>query len=67
MDKVKGKVAFVTGARRGLGAAISAMLAREGAKLVLTDRRGDEDHRRRIDLDVYVDRGAGRRPPHGRL
>ena len=41
MDRVKGKVALVTGARRGLGAAISAMLAREGAKVVLTDRKAD--------------------------
>jgi len=41
MDRVKGKVAFVTGARRGLGAAISAMLAREGAKVVLADRKAD--------------------------
>lgn len=41
MDRVKGKVALVTGARRGLGAAISAMLAREGARVVLTDRKAD--------------------------
>ena len=41
MDRVKGKVALVTGARRGLGAAISAMLASEGAKVVLTDRKAD--------------------------
>ena len=41
MDRVKGKVALVTGARRGLGAAIAAMLAREGAKVVLSDRKAD--------------------------
>ena len=41
MDRVKDKVALVTGARRGLGAAISAMLAREGAKVVLSDRKAD--------------------------
>jgi len=41
MDRVKGKVALVTGARRGLGAAISAMLAREGARVILTDRKAD--------------------------
>ncbi|HZD92069.1 MAG TPA: SDR family NAD(P)-dependent oxidoreductase, partial [Pseudolabrys sp.] len=40
-DRVKNKVALVTGARRGLGAAIAAMLAREGAKVVLTDRKAD--------------------------
>ncbi len=41
VDRVKDKVALVTGARRGLGAAIAAMLAREGAKVVLTDRKAD--------------------------
>ncbi|WP_417808151.1 glucose 1-dehydrogenase [Thioclava sp.] len=41
MDRVKDKVALVTGARRGLGAAIAAMLAREGAKVVLSDRKAD--------------------------
>ncbi len=41
MDRVKGKVALVTGARRGLGAAISVKLASEGAKVVLSDRKSD--------------------------
>ncbi|MGV6847359.1 MAG: glucose 1-dehydrogenase [Marinibacterium sp.] len=41
VDRVKDKVALVTGARRGLGAAIAAMLAREGARVVLTDRKSD--------------------------
>lgn len=41
MDRVKGKVALVTGARRGLGAATAAMLAREGAKVVVSDRKAD--------------------------
>ncbi len=41
MDRVKGKVAIVTGARRGLGAAIATMLAREGARVVVSDRKAD--------------------------
>jgi len=41
MDRVKGKVALVTGARRGLGGATAAMLAREGAKVVVSDRKAD--------------------------
>ncbi len=41
VDRTKDKVALVTGARRGLGAAIAVMLAREGAKVVLTDRKTD--------------------------
>jgi len=39
MDRVKGKVALVTGGRQGLGKAIAIMLAREGAKVVITDRK----------------------------
>ncbi|HEY8351713.1 MAG TPA: glucose 1-dehydrogenase [Sphingomonadales bacterium] len=36
-DRVKGKIAIVTGAAKGLGRAISECLAREGAVVVLTD------------------------------
>ena len=35
--RVEGKTALVTGAAQGLGAAISATLAREGARVLLTD------------------------------
>ena len=37
MDRVDDKVALVTGAAQGLGAAIAVLLAREGANVVLTD------------------------------
>jgi 3(or 17)beta-hydroxysteroid dehydrogenase len=37
MNRVKGKVAIVTGAASGLGAADAELLAREGARVVLTD------------------------------
>jgi 3(or 17)beta-hydroxysteroid dehydrogenase len=37
MDRVKDKVAIVTGAARGLGKGISQLLAKEGAKVVVTD------------------------------
>ena len=37
MDRVKGKVAVVTGAAKGLGAADARLLVQEGAKVVLTD------------------------------
>lgn len=45
MDRVRNKVAVVTGAAMGLGEAMARMLAREGAKVVLTDIK-DEDGRR---------------------
>ena len=44
MGQVQGKVALVTGAAAGIGAAIAATLGREGARVVLTDldpRRGE--------------------------
>jgi NAD(P)-dependent dehydrogenase (short-subunit alcohol dehydrogenase family) len=37
MDRVKGKVAIVTGAASGLGKATALLLAREGAKIVVSD------------------------------
>jgi NAD(P)-dependent dehydrogenase (short-subunit alcohol dehydrogenase family) len=37
MDRVRGKVAIVTGAAGGLGRAQALLLAKEGAKVVLTD------------------------------
>ncbi len=37
MDRVKGKVAIVTGAGGGLGGAISALLAKEGANVIVSD------------------------------
>lgn len=40
MGRVTGKKAFITGAAQGLGAAISHMLAREGAKVTVTDING---------------------------
>jgi NAD(P)-dependent dehydrogenase (short-subunit alcohol dehydrogenase family) len=37
MGQVEGKVAIVTGGASGIGAACAATLAREGAKMVVTD------------------------------
>lgn len=39
MDRLKGKVAIVTGAKSGVGAAIASFFAAEGAKVVMTARR----------------------------
>lgn len=41
MGRVSGKKALITGAAQGLGAAHAWMLAREGAKVLLTDINGD--------------------------
>ena len=40
MGRVTGKKALITGGAQGLGAAISNMLAREGAKVTVTDING---------------------------
>lgn len=41
MGRVAGKMAIVTGAAQGLGAATARLLASEGAKVTLTDINGD--------------------------
>jgi NADP-dependent 3-hydroxy acid dehydrogenase YdfG len=42
MKQLHGKVAFVTGASRGIGAAIARALSREGARVGLASRTGDD-------------------------
>lgn len=45
MGRVEGKVAIVTGAASGLGEAIAALLAQEGAKTVVADIADDHGNR----------------------
>ncbi|MGH2673232.1 MAG: SDR family oxidoreductase, partial [Actinomycetota bacterium] len=42
MARLEGKVAFVTGASRGIGAAVARALANEGVRLGLASRSGDD-------------------------
>jgi NAD(P)-dependent dehydrogenase (short-subunit alcohol dehydrogenase family) len=53
MARVEGKIALVTGGAQGLGAAIARMLAREGAKVAVTDinEEGARDTVARIEAD----------------
>lgn len=50
VDRVKGKVALVTGAGSGMGAASARLLAREGAAVVVTDIRADAGERVAADI-----------------
>jgi len=54
MERFQGKVAFVTGASRGLGKCIASAFAQEGAKVCLADIDGDRLSQTETEL-----RGAG--------
>jgi 3-oxoacyl-[acyl-carrier protein] reductase len=45
---LEGKVALVTGAARGIGAATAHTLAGEGARVICLDRPGDEEHASKV-------------------
>jgi len=55
MDRLKDKIAWVTGAGSGIGQAAAIALAREGAKLVLSGRR--EPPLRETAARIEADRG----------
>jgi len=71
MASLQGKVAFVTGASRGIGSAVAHALAREGVRLGLASRSGDDlgiegavaapcDVRDAAAVSSLVDETAGR-------
>ena len=55
VDRVKGKVALVTGGASGIGRAASLMLAREGATVIVTDVQDDQGK----DCVAAIKRGGG--------
>ncbi|UPS91294.1 SDR family oxidoreductase [Bizionia sp. M204] len=55
MDRVKNKVAIVTGGASGLGKSSAILLAREGAKIVVTDV--DEENGKKVVQDIKSNGG----------
>ena len=44
MERLKGKIAFISGGARGLGAEMARLLHGEGANVMVTDILEDEGH-----------------------
>lgn len=55
MDRVKGKIAIVTGAAGGLGKAQALLLAKEGAKVIVTDI--DETQGKKVSEEINAQGG----------
>ena len=53
MGKLDGKVAFVTGANKGIGRGIARGLARQGASLVMTARGASELEEAAAEMQSY--------------
>lgn len=61
MGRLSGKVAIITGAARGMGEAHARTFSREGAKVVLTDLRGDAGRALQQELSgdsIFVEHDA---------
>jgi len=60
--RVKDKVAIVTGGAKGLGEATSRLLAKEGAKVVLTDL--DEVQGKKVEAEINKAGGTAKYMKH---
>lgn len=53
MDRMKGKIAVVTGAGSGIGQATSKMFAKEGAEVVCADFNAEAGHKTVADIKAF--------------
>jgi len=58
MQRVEGKVAIVTGAAQGIGAATARLLAEEGARVLLTDVNVGGAQREAADINARIPESA---------
>ena len=63
MKRLDGQVAIVTGAARGIGAGIAAVLRAEGAAVVLADVDGEQASATAASLDPAGEHSARDQPP----
>ncbi len=61
MGRVSGKMALITGGAQGLGEAIGRMLAKEGAKVTLTDINGAGAEKVAASINRRLDQCCPRR------
>ena len=59
--RLKGKIAIITGAARGIGREIASKFAEEGASVIMVDIRGAEESAEELQQQGLTARGLDRK------